>query len=532
MAEKKVQKKIFWLIAISTALRSTLAIFLELGNDEVYYWTYAQHLEWNYFDHPPMVGLLIRITSLNLMLQSEFFIRLGSILCSAVNTWLIFRMGSLIRNEKTGWYAALLFTSSIYCSIIAGTFILPDSPQLLFWILSMYLMLILLSKNQTAKTNRFLMLAMGICIGLCIMSKVHGIFLWFGFGVYILFYDRQWLHSPYLYLAGLLTIIMISPIFFWNLGNHFITYSFHSGRVGLWAKKPNLDDFLQQFLGSVFYCNPVNFNIYVVAMISLFRKNSGIQSGYRRLLLLLGLPLIMILLLISFFNETLPHWSGPGYISILLIAASHLEIRQKFSGIPRSLLAALGLIVAIVLLGLPAIKSLPLQVGDKEEKYLGKGDPSLDLNGWKRFSVAFDSLYKQHEKSGIMKENAFILSDYWFPAAHLDYYLARPMHANFFAIGTLNAIHHYGWLNKERPELVKGSDAYFIYPSNYYGPPQESLRNCFRKVDDSLIVKQYRSGVPVRNFVIYRMHSYLGGIKRDGEVLPKNNIIPKPTRAG
>ncbi len=51
----------------------------ELSNDEVYYWTYALQLQWNYFDHPPLVALLIRFFTGNLAVQQEFFIRLGSI---------------------------------------------------------------------------------------------------------------------------------------------------------------------------------------------------------------------------------------------------------------------------------------------------------------------------------------------------------------------------------------------------------------------------------------------------------------------
>ncbi len=115
-----------------------------------------------------------------------------------------------------------------------------------------------------------------------------------------------------------------------------------------------------------------------------------------------------------------------------------------------------------------------------------------------------------------MQPGALIISDYWFPAAHLDYYVARPLHQYVFAVGKLTDIHHYGWLNRERPAFQKGNDAYFIYPSNYYGPPRQELKNYFRKVDDSLTITQYRTGIPVRNFIIYRMHGYLGGINRDG----------------
>lgn len=46
-----------WSIIISSVLiRGFLAWYVELGNDEVYYWTYALYPDWSHFDHPPMVG--------------------------------------------------------------------------------------------------------------------------------------------------------------------------------------------------------------------------------------------------------------------------------------------------------------------------------------------------------------------------------------------------------------------------------------------------------------------------------------------
>jgi hypothetical protein len=101
-------KKTSLLIIFSTLLRVVVASLLELGNDEVYYQTYAGHLQWNYFDHPPMVALLIKISTLNLLLHHEVFIRLGPILCAAAGTWLIYKIGTRIRNSRTGWFAAIL----------------------------------------------------------------------------------------------------------------------------------------------------------------------------------------------------------------------------------------------------------------------------------------------------------------------------------------------------------------------------------------------------------------------------------------
>jgi hypothetical protein len=119
-----------------------------------------------------------------------------------------------------------------------------------------------------------------------------------------------------------------------------------------------------------------------------------------------------------------------------------------------------------------------------------------------------------------MQPNAMILSDFWYPGAHLDYYVARPNRIGFMAVGRINDIHQYAWLNQQRPPLRFGDDAYFIYPSNYYGPPKPELKQFFGQVDDSVILTQYRSGIPVRNFVVYRMHGYKGGI-------PQSGLIPE-----
>jgi 4-amino-4-deoxy-L-arabinose transferase-like glycosyltransferase len=511
------RKNIFLLIILSTAVRCSIAGFLEFGNDEVYYWTYAQHLQWNYFDHPPGVAVLIRLSTLNLLIQNEFFIRLGAILFAAVNTWVIYLTGKKIQDEKTGWYAALLYTSSFYCSVIAGTFILPDSPQLFFWVMSIYLMTLIIDESVSAAKRNRLLLVLGITIGCCVMSKIHGIFLWAGFGAYILFFQQRLLRSPALYLAAAITLIILSPIIIWNIQNHFVTYSFHGRRVGFFGKHLDTDSFLQQLFGSIFYNNPVNFVLYIIALVGIARMKINLPSRYVSLFLLLGLPLIGILLLVSLFNETLPHWSGPAYISILLLTAGYFAAREPSSRlIPTGILVANLFFLGIVVVGIPVIRYIPARLGDGEQRMLGKGDVTLDMVGWDRFSRRFDSLYRVDVSRGLMKKDAFIISDFWYPAAHLDYYLARPNHIPFMAIGGITDIHQYAWLNVTRPAIMPGSDAYFIFPSNYYGPPKPQLRSYFDQVDDSVLFTQERTGVRVRNFVIYRLHGYRGGLNKNG----------------
>ena len=37
------------------------ASLTELLDDEAYYWVFSQYLDWGYFDHPPMIALLIKM---------------------------------------------------------------------------------------------------------------------------------------------------------------------------------------------------------------------------------------------------------------------------------------------------------------------------------------------------------------------------------------------------------------------------------------------------------------------------------------
>ena len=480
-----------------------------MGNDEVYYQTYPQFLQWNYFDHPPLIALLLRLTTFNLNFHQELFVRAGPIICSALGTWIIFKTGALISSPRVGWYAAIFYSTSFYTSIIAGTFILPDSPQVVFWLISLYLMIRILDTRGKKQKNQVLFILLGLSVGLCIMSKVHGIFLWLGFGAYIIFHRRELLKSPFLWIAGLITILMISPIYHWNLANHFITYRYHQGRVNFWGAKPDLDQLLQQVIGSIFYSNPVNFIFYAFSLFVLFKNRKKGLPVYFPLLLWTSLPLIIVLLWTSLFSETLPHWSGPAYLSVMLISACHLdEIRsiKKMNWLKASCLTY----CIVVFAGVGVILFLPFSIGSRESKYLGKGDFTLDMSGWESFSKKFDSLYRSDVSTGKIKSGATLISDYWFPAGHLDYYYARPKHRNLLAFGNLNDIHHFAWLNTRRPRLEKGGDAYFIYPSNYYGPPALKLKNNFVQTEDSVLIPQYRFGNPVRYFVIYRMHDFKG----------------------
>ena len=501
------RNKLIWLIVLSSLLRLLVAGTTELGNDEVYYYTYALHLQWNYFDHPPGVALLIQLSTLHLWLTGEVFIRLGAIVCAAAGTWLSYKIGQATRNERTGWYAAVLYTANIYTSVIAGTFILPDSPQVVCWLAALYVLIkMVLQLNSGNRISARYWLLFGLLSGLCIQCKVHGVFLWFGFGLYLLLYSRKTLLQPLLYVSFVITAIIISPIILWNVNNHFITLTYHSSR--LTGYHININSFLQAISGQIFYNNPVV--VFIIAQaIRISASKRFLQPCLQRLFLLTGLPIIILVSLISLFNSVLPHWSGPGFLTLSFIGAAYLDRTINFNKktLSPALKSALLLIATTVFAGMAVIHFYPGTFGSTKIENYGSGDFTLDLSGWKDFAQSYKQwMYEQSNNNEYRRLP--IVCNKWFPAAHIDYYIARTNHTQMVGVGNLQDLHNFVWLNKARTDLKPGEDALCIVPSNYTVDVTNVYGNTFSSVIRLHTFVAKRSGKTTRFFTLFLLKNY------------------------
>jgi len=496
------------LIFISLLIRGLLAWLLEMGNDEVYYWTYALYPDWSHFDHPPMVGLFIQFTTQNLLLDQEFFLRLSSVLLGGVNTWLIYRIGCRISSSLAGFYAAFLYNTSIYCFVIAGIFILPDTPQLFFWLLSLLLLIRILPDHELLAKNRRLFLLAGLTIGLALLSKYTSAWLWIAAGIYIILYNRNWLKSTELYVSVLISVLIFSPVIYWNYQHHFISFTFHGDRVSLFSSGIRPDFFFTELAGQVMYNNPVNFILIVVAVFALAKKRFSLNADFKRILLLASLPLAGMFLFFALFRQTLPHWSGPGYIALILIAAVYLSQKNEAKRflIPLPLMISALVMIAGLSIGLAEIKAGFIgQQASEDPKKLGRHDVTLDMSGWRKFVEEFRKLRIDDIASGEMSAMAPIIITRWFPGAHLDYYVARPSRQNVIGVGELKNLHKYSWINRLRPGLYPTSDAYYITTSRDFKDPLPTLSPYFTEIEEPVIIQGFKGEKHVRNFFIYRL---------------------------
>jgi 4-amino-4-deoxy-L-arabinose transferase-like glycosyltransferase len=514
------QKKIGGIIIGTVILKIILSFFFELGNDEVYYYTYAVQPDWNHFDHPGMVGWMIRVTTLNLKWVSELSMRIGAILAAAMATYIVFETGTLLKNARAGFIAAILYSLSIYTTIIAGLFVLPDSPQLLFFTASIYLMVKWVVKPHLFNWGNWLIL--GLLIGLATLSKIHGLYLWIGFGGFILFHQPKTLREKGLYGAIFLTAVLASAILYWNIHNDFITYQFHSKRVthtGL-----SLDYFFQEIIGEFLYQNPL---VYISCLIPLvkfsklkkyFQSNNYNQNSKALYLLLwLSLPLIFTFWGLSLFNATLPHWTGPAFIALFLIAGVYWS--EDSLRVPLLIKSAAGLLGALLLGFLLLVYIFPTQLGSSKMENLGEYNPINDVTGWQYFESKFASIVKKDIADGKMSKQAVIVTHKWFPAGHLLFYIANPLHMPLIAIGNLSDLHKFAWLNNEiNHSLQLGNDAYCIVPSNLPADPQQLYGPYFKEIQKPDTIAIVTHGIILRNFYVYRLKNC---IQRPPVVLPK-----------
>src|ERR1700710_2041544 len=115
------------LILITFVLRIFIAAYTGLGIGEAYYFRGAIHLEWSYFDQPPLFfwlsGLSIKAFGL-----TNLGLRFPAVILFAGTTWLLFLITKKLFNAKAGFWSALIINLSALFTVSVGYWFQPDAP--------------------------------------------------------------------------------------------------------------------------------------------------------------------------------------------------------------------------------------------------------------------------------------------------------------------------------------------------------------------------------------------------------------------
>src|SRR6201991_2428657 len=76
-------------------LRLIAAAVTPITFDEAYYWMWSKHLAGGYYDHPPLVAVVIRLGTM-IAGDTEFGVRLVSIVLALPMSYAVFRAGEIL----------------------------------------------------------------------------------------------------------------------------------------------------------------------------------------------------------------------------------------------------------------------------------------------------------------------------------------------------------------------------------------------------------------------------------------------------
>jgi hypothetical protein len=373
----------------------------ELFDDEAYYWVYSKFLDWGYFDHPPMIAVLIKAGTI--IFPGELGVRFMIVLMGTLSIYIIEK---LTRPSDLRLFYAIVLNIAVLQ--IGGIIAVPDIPLLFFTAL-----FFLAYKAFVEKTNLINGLWLSIVIALLLYSKYHGLLIILA----TLGSNLKILKQPLTWLVIALSVIMFLPHVLWQLQHGLPSLHYHLfERVSPAYSISFTTDYLA---GQLLIAGPL---LGWLMIWSAF-KYKPVDVTQKAMKWSLGFVYILFLIS-SFKSRTEANWTVPLLVPLVVLAYHHVESNRKFQKwiyavLPVSILLIL-LVRVFMILDTPLIEKLP-----KDEFHYSKSWTSAIKEKSNGLPVVFTNSYQRASK-------------YWFytgdTAFSLNTHLYRRSNYNFWPL--------------------------------------------------------------------------------------------------
>ena len=303
------------------ALRLVAAAFTPITFDEAYYWMWSKHLAGGYYDHPPMVALVIRLGTL-IAGDTELGVRLVSILLALPMSWAVYEATSVLFGGRRVAATATILLNVTLMAAVGTMIVTPDAPLL---VASSFVLLALAKVLQTGRGAWWL--AVGVAAGCALLSKYTALF----FGPAILIWLivvpklRHWLISPWLYLGGLVAILMFAPVIWWNADHHWVSFIKQIGRA-------RIEDFHPVFIAEliptqVVFATPAVWLLGAMGLYALHQRLAGALAA-RVLVNTMFWTIVAYFAWHSLHARVEANWFAPVYPAFAIAAAVAAHLVQ------------------------------------------------------------------------------------------------------------------------------------------------------------------------------------------------------------
>lgn len=410
LSEKLYAKRLLWLILFATAFRLVYVNLIDLIPDEAYYWDLSRHHTLSYFDHPPLQMYIISISA-RMLGNTEFAVRLPSVINSGIITFVIYLIGKELFDARTGLYASVLFSiAPVYAagSILATV----DPPFAVFWTLALYCAV------RAIKTEKgYWWYLLGASVGLGLTGKYIMLLFMPALVIFLLLSGshRFWLKRTEPYIGAALALLLFSPVIVWNSQNNWASFRFQLTH-GFIDKKISPAASLLQYLGSQsLVVSPLLFIASLLAVaygIFLWLRN----KDWRYLFLVSMSSFVLVFFAYSSLRAKVEgNWPMSAYLSIFVLLPS-IYFQTGFAY--RRALAALILGSAIVFTSAAFVQALypviPL-----------KSDITDQFHGWKDLGLELEQVLTDLRRDN--PKDLIVLTDSRQLTSELSFYVpSRP----------------------------------------------------------------------------------------------------------
>jgi hypothetical protein len=279
----------------------------ELFDDEAYYWVYSKFPAWGYFDHPPVIAILIKAGYA--IFHNELGVRFLTIILSTAALLII---ESLIEKKN-----AFLFYAICGCLALAqigGMLAVPDAPLMFFIALFFYVYKQFIKNMSLPNT-----LLIGAVIAIMFYTKYHAVLVVFFTGLSNLKLLSRW----QTYAACLFALLLFMPHLYWQHINGYPSLQFHlfernSAEYTIW--------YMLEFIGGqILLAGPLVGWLLIVAAF-MYKPASPSERALKFTLV----GIFLFFLLASLRGKTEANWTIPSYIGLIVLSHQYINTHLIF----------------------------------------------------------------------------------------------------------------------------------------------------------------------------------------------------------
>jgi len=385
----------FWLLL--TLIQSGLT---ELQDDEAYYWVYSHYLDWGYFDHPPMIALLVKMGYA--IFPNELGVRLFPLLLNIFTLVIIEKL--IERKNAVLFYGIAL---SIAVIQVTGFIAVPDIPLLFFTAL-----FFLCYKKFVREQSLPHALLLGLSVALLFYSKYHAILVVF----FTLLSNLRLLKKYQAWIAGLVALLLFAPHLWWQYQHNWVSLRYHLFENKAHDYRPGFT--IEYIWGQLLLPGPIA-GIVLLPAAFLYKVRSATEKALRYMMI----GIYAFFLLSSFRGQVEANWTVPALVPIFIL--SHQFLREKikwqkllFRLLPLTLIPVLVARIAMI------VDYVPLKL--IETRY----------HTWKQWPAEMKE--RTHNMPVVFSNSYQRASKYWFYTKQLTYsqnaYTGRTNNYNYWPI--------------------------------------------------------------------------------------------------